>query len=148
MSAGELAHVLFSLEVGCEATLAGKFNFMPVLEIDMAAPCPCIGIRIFLHYPDEGLVAVRILYSVPLPVLHIGFHTATLVVVERYSKRVYRRYLPFAILVHPSIFALAFSTSCFQTPSGRDCRNTRGEAPGSWPQLVPLSLASRRSLRT
>ena len=87
MGAGELTHIFFSLEVGCKTSLARKLNFMPVFEIDMAAPCPCIGVRIFLHYADKRLVAVRILDSVPLPVFHIGFHTATLVVVERYSKR-------------------------------------------------------------
>ena len=87
MGAGELTHIFFGLDVGCKTSLARKLNFMPVFEIDMAAPCPCIGVRIFLHYPNKGLVAMRILDSVPLPVFHIGFHTPTVVVVERYSKR-------------------------------------------------------------
>ena len=91
MGSGELAQIFFSLEVSWKTTLAVKLDFMPVFEVDMAAPCPCIGVRIFLHYADKSLVAVRILDSVPLPVFHIGLHTATLVVVERYSKHNPRR---------------------------------------------------------
>ena len=87
MRAGELAHIFFSFEMSCETTLADKLYFMPVFEVDMAAPCPCIGVRILLHNADEGLVAMRILYSVPLPVFHISFHTATVVIVARHSKR-------------------------------------------------------------
>lgn len=75
MGAGELTHVFFSLQMSWEATLAVKLDFMPIFEVDMAAPGPSIGVRIFLHYTDKGLVAVRILDSVPLPVFHIGFHT-------------------------------------------------------------------------
>jgi len=88
VGSGELSHILFSLKVGRKTTLAVKLDFMSVFEVDIAAPCPCIGVRIFLHYADKGLVAVRILYSVPLSVFHISFHTQTVVVVERYSNRI------------------------------------------------------------
>jgi|SRR3990170_6118012 len=90
MGAGELAHVFFSLDVGCKTALADKLDFMPVFEIDMAAPCPCIGVRIFLHYADEWLIAMGILYSIPLPVFRAGLHTTTVVVVGGHSKRINR----------------------------------------------------------
>jgi hypothetical protein len=73
--------------MGCKTTLASKCNFMPVFEIDMAAPCPRIGVRIFLQYADKGLIAVRIFYPVSLPLFHISFHKTTVVVVDSYSKR-------------------------------------------------------------
>lgn len=90
MGAGELAHIFFSLDVGCKTALADKLDFMPVLKIDMAAPCPCIGVRIFLHYADEWLIAMGILYSIPLPVFRAGFHSTTVVVVGGHSKRINR----------------------------------------------------------
>jgi hypothetical protein len=87
MGAGELAHVFFSLQVSCEAALADKFYFMPVLKIDMTAPCPCIGVWIFFHYADEGLITMRIRNSISLPVFRAGFHATTVFVVGCYSKR-------------------------------------------------------------
>ena len=87
MGTGELAHIFFSLEVSCETSLADEFYFMPVLKIDMTAPCPCIRVWIFLHYADEGLIAMRILNSISLPVFWAGFHSATVLVVGSHSKR-------------------------------------------------------------
>ena len=87
MGTGELAHIFFSLDVGREATLADEFYFMTVFEIDMTAPCPCIGVWIFLYHADEGLITMRILNSVSLPVCRAGFHVLTLVVVGTLSKR-------------------------------------------------------------
>jgi hypothetical protein len=87
MGAGELAHIFFSLHVGCETALADKFYFMPVFEIDMTAPGPCVGVRILLYHADEWLIAMGIFNSVPLPVFRAGLHTTTVVVVGRHSKR-------------------------------------------------------------
>jgi hypothetical protein len=87
MGAGELTHIFFSLEVRCETALADELYFMPVFEIDMTAPGPCVGVRILLHYADEWLIAVGILNSIPLPVFRAGLHTTTVVVVGRHSKR-------------------------------------------------------------
>ena len=86
MGAGELAHIFFSLQVSWETALAGEFDFVPVFKIDMTAPCPCIGIRIFSHYTDEWLIAMGILDSIPLAVFWGGLHSATVVVVAGYSK--------------------------------------------------------------
>ena len=88
MGAGELAHIFFSLQMGCETALADEFYFMPVFEIDMTAPCPCVRVRILLYYADEWLIAMGILNPIPLPVFWAGLHTATVVVVRDYSKRV------------------------------------------------------------
>ena len=87
MGAGELAHIFFSLQVSWETALAGEFDFVPVFKIDMTAPCPCIGIRIFSHDADKGLIAMRILNPVSLPVFWAGFHIATVLVVVSHSKR-------------------------------------------------------------
>ena len=75
MGAGELAHIFFSLQMGCETALADKFYFMPVFEIDVAAPCPCVRVRIPLYYADEWLIAMGILNPIPLPVFWAGLHT-------------------------------------------------------------------------
>ena len=92
MGAGELAHIFFSLQMGCETALADEFYFMPVFEIDMTAPCPCVRVRILLDYADEGLIAMGILNSISLAVFRDGLHTATVVVVGGYSKRKARLY--------------------------------------------------------
>lgn len=68
-----------------ETTLARKRKLMAVFKIDMTTPRPFIT-RISLQETDEALVAMRILYLVPFPILHIGFHVTTLVVLARYSK--------------------------------------------------------------
>jgi hypothetical protein len=75
MGAGKLAHIFFSLQMGCETALADKFYFMPVFEIDVAAPCPCVRVRILFYYADEWLIAMGILDSIPLPVFWGGLHT-------------------------------------------------------------------------
>jgi hypothetical protein len=98
MGAGELAHIFFSLQMGCETALADEFYFMPVFEIDMTAPCPCVRIRILLYYADEWLIAVGILNPIPLPVFWAGLHTATVVVVGDYSKRSARLYTKFGAI--------------------------------------------------
>lgn len=99
MRAGKLAHIFFSLQMGWETALAGEFYFVPVFKIDMTAPCPCIGIRIFSHYTDEWLIAMGILNSIPLPVLWGGLHSATVVVVGGYSKRKCRARPKFGAIV-------------------------------------------------
>ena len=73
--------------MGCETALADEFYFMPVFEIDVAAPCPCVRVRILFYYADEWLIAMGILNSIPLPVFWGGLHSATVVVVGGYSKR-------------------------------------------------------------
>ena len=75
MGAGELAHIFFSLQMGCETALADEFYFMPVFEIDMTAPCPCVRVGILLYYADEWLIAMGILNPIPLPVFWAGLHT-------------------------------------------------------------------------
>jgi hypothetical protein len=90
MGSGELAHILFSLEMSRETALADEFHFMPVFKIDMTAPRPCVGVWIFLHYADEGLIAMRILDSISLPVLRAGFHSTTVLIVGSHSKRIIR----------------------------------------------------------
>ena len=87
MGAGELTHIFFSLQMGCETALADEFNFMPVFEIDMTAPCPCVRVRILLDYADEGLIAMGILNSVSLAVFWASLHVTTVFVVGRHSKR-------------------------------------------------------------
>ena len=94
MGPGKLAHIFFSLQMSGEIALANEFHFMPVFKIDMTAPCPCKGVWIFLHYADKGLIAMRILNSVSLPVFRAGLHTATVVVVGGYSKRDVRFAVP------------------------------------------------------
>lgn len=95
MGAGELTHILFSLQMGCETALADEFHFMPIFEIDMTAPCPCVCVRILLYYADEWLIAMDILNSVSLPVFWAGLHSATVVVVGNDSKRSARLYTQF-----------------------------------------------------
>lgn len=87
MGAGELTHIFFSLQMSCETALADEFYFMPIFEIDMTAPCPCIRVRILLDDADERLIAMGILYPVSLAVFRAGLHSATVVVVENDSKR-------------------------------------------------------------
>ena len=73
--------------MGCETALADEFYFMPIFEIDMTAPCPCVCVRILLYYADKWLIAMAVLNSVSLPVFWAGLHSATVVVVENDSKR-------------------------------------------------------------
>ena len=87
MGSGELAQVFCSLQMSCETPLASEFYFMPVFKIDMTAPCPCKGVWVFLHCADEGLLAMRILNSISLPVFGAGFHTTSVSVVGSHSKR-------------------------------------------------------------
>ncbi|HEX6175882.1 MAG TPA: hypothetical protein VF089_17865 [Candidatus Binatia bacterium] len=98
MGAGELTHILFSLQMGCETALADEFHFMPIFEIDMTAPCPCVCVRILLYYADEWLIAMGILNSIPLPVFWGGLHSATVVVVGGYSKRNAGLYIKFGAI--------------------------------------------------
>ena len=92
LGAGELAHIFFSLQMGCETALADEFYFMAVFEIDMTAPCPSVRVRILLDYADEWLIAMGILNPVSLAVFRAGLHSATVVVVHDYSKRDARLY--------------------------------------------------------
>ena len=98
LGAGELAHIFFSLQMGCKTALADEFYFMAVFEIDMTAPCPCIRVRILLDYADEWLIAMGILNSVSLAVFRAGLHGATVVVVGDYSKRNGRLYTRFGTM--------------------------------------------------
>jgi hypothetical protein len=98
LGAGELAHIFFSLQMGCETALADEFYFMAVFKIDMTAPCPCIGVRILFDYTDEWLIAMGILNSVSLAVFRAGLHGATVVVVGDYSKRNGRLYTRFGTM--------------------------------------------------
>ena len=62
--------------MGCETALADEFYFMPVFEIDMTAPGPCVRVGILLYYADEWLIAMGILNPIPLSVFWTGLHTA------------------------------------------------------------------------
>ena len=98
MGAGELTHIFFSLQMGGETALADEFYFMPIFEIDMTAPCPCVCVRVLLHYADEWLIAMDVLNSVSLPVFWAGLHSATVVVVGNDSKRSARLYIKFGAI--------------------------------------------------
>jgi hypothetical protein len=56
--AGESTHVVFCLSGRLKISLAGEFKMLPVGEVDMTVPCPCVGAPIFTDRCDEGLVAV------------------------------------------------------------------------------------------
>ena len=62
---GELTHVVFCFTRGREISLAGEFKMLPVGELDVTLPCPCVGVPVPTEYCDEGLVAVRVGDFVP-----------------------------------------------------------------------------------
>jgi hypothetical protein len=70
----ESTHILFRLQLRRETALAGKFKLMPVNKGYVTFPVPTVGVRISTKHAHENLVAVRIRYSVSLPVFGIRFH--------------------------------------------------------------------------
>jgi hypothetical protein len=54
--------------------LAGEGKIMPVIKVNMALPGPTVGVRILPNHTNEGLIAMRIQYFVPLPPLGVRFH--------------------------------------------------------------------------
>jgi len=58
--AGESTHVVFGFGCGRETSLAGEFKLLPIGEVDVALPGPCVGVPVFTDCCEVGLVTVRI----------------------------------------------------------------------------------------
>lgn len=62
--ARESTQIVFRLYAGVETSLAAERDIVSVIKVYLTFPGPTVCVWIFPNYPNEGLVAVRILYLV------------------------------------------------------------------------------------